>query len=404
MAGFLQDNVKGITTADTASLLEDVEGEWKAALGQSLNVASSTPQGIMISAEASARAGVMRNSAELANQLNPEVSGDIFLDSICALMDIQRVRDKLTKFDNIRMSGTPDTVISAGSRCRLPSGALAALTTSTMIPSSGEVLVTFQSVDPGDYAAGSAGTVWPIIDGVIGWGSTTVTAATATTAGSVRQSDTALRMTRRRRLGRQGRNSVHATIALLDEVNGLRSAAVRENRTHAAAVIDGVNFPSGPAIWVCADGGVDEDVAKAILEAAVVESVAGSNNGAVVNVNVLDTISGQTYPITFTRPANIRVWVRAVVRQNQSVSDPVQACTDAILAWAAGEQPNEVGLVTGAEVTAFELAGAINVGVPGITVRQCEVSSDGNTWAAAVSIALWHKATLARGDISVVLE
>lgn len=406
MAGYIQDQNKGLLVADTTSILADVQAEYKQAFGSNLDLKSSTPQGILIAAETAARASVMRNNADVANQINPNIATKVFLDSICALMDIRRNRDLPTTFTNIEISGDPGTFIPALSRCRTQNGDVVLLSSDATIPTGRTINVSFTSQAPGQISLGTIDVPWTIIDGTIGWGSATPRAASSANAGTVQMSDIQLRMFRRDTLANQGRQTVRAIKARVMDVFGVKSMSIRENDTGVVGNVGGVVFTKKNAVWVCVDGGSDLDVANAMLagKSGGIPWDVGTTAGTPVSVNVVETASNQTYTVMFTRPIESAIFARLTVIQKYTIASPQQACQDAILSWAAGEQDSEAGLVTGASVSSFELAGAVNVGVPGMYVRSVEVSRNGTTWSAELVANLWDKFLLPRGNITVVVE
>ena len=91
----------GTISADTTDLKSDVEQEYKNALGQNINLASSTPQGTLVEVETVARTSVMKNNAEVANMLNPNLSKGTWLDSVCAFLGVTRSRSISTVADGV---------------------------------------------------------------------------------------------------------------------------------------------------------------------------------------------------------------------------------------------------------------------------------------------------------------
>ncbi len=101
----------GTVSIDTSDLLADVENEWLAAFGATLDLDSSTPQGTMIAAETVARASVMKNNADVANTINPNLSYGVFLDAICALLGVDRGINQSTVAHSVQITGNPSTII-----------------------------------------------------------------------------------------------------------------------------------------------------------------------------------------------------------------------------------------------------------------------------------------------------
>ena len=90
MADYAFVDETGVIIPDTGTVKATVEGEFKAALGQDLITADNTPQGALIVAETTARAAVLQNNAVVANQINPNLAGGVFLDAIWALVPSSR--------------------------------------------------------------------------------------------------------------------------------------------------------------------------------------------------------------------------------------------------------------------------------------------------------------------------
>lgn len=400
------DIINGVIVADTGDILSGVEAEYQGIFGESINLNSETIQGKLVAAEASARSGVQRNNAEIANQINPNESQGTFLDSVCGLMDIDRIGNTHTIISNVEVAGTEGTFIPANSACRNEFGERLLTQSDITIPVGGLINVTFYSEAYGDANIGTVDTPWTIIDGTLGWGAATPRSGTTKTEGTNQQSDTALRNYRRQVLAKQGRQSVRATRANVSQLSGFRSMSIRENDTGAPATIDGVEFSENNGLWVCVDGSSDADIAYALLDAKACGTPwsHGVNNGTPASLAIVEPDSGQTYTVKWTRPDELDLYVRIYVRQQSTIVDPVTSVQEAIINWAEGGQPNEEGLVNGANVSAFELAGAVNVDAPGMYVRLCQVSTDNATWVSEIEVALWEVARLVRGNINVIVE
>src|SRR5277367_5673296 len=112
----------GVIIADTSSLLADVQGEYQSVFGADLIVTPDTPQGVLITAETLARTEVVNNNAALANQINPNIAGGVFLDAILALTGMQRTAQTQTLVTNVTLTGVAGTVIPAGSQAQTAAG------------------------------------------------------------------------------------------------------------------------------------------------------------------------------------------------------------------------------------------------------------------------------------------
>lgn len=397
MANYQYVTTDGVIVPDTSDLLTGVETEFRDAFGADLVVTPDTPQGVLITAETLSRAAVVRNNASLANQINPNLAGGIFLDAIMALTGAERDANERSTVV-AQLTGVAGTVIPALTRAATsPDGDLFELVTTVIIEPSGNVSGEFQSVEYGPVPA-LAGTLTQIVDGVLGW--ETVTNADAATLGRVAQSDQGARAFRKNTLAGQGSSIAEAITSGLYKVDGVRSLTFRENNSNATVTIDGISLVAY-SIWTCVDGGLDLDVATALLK----KKSGGANYNGAVTVNVIEPASGQTFPVKFDRPTDVPVITRVTIKASSSVTDPTSAVRSAVLAFAAGELEEEPGFTVGNDVSPFELSGAVNRQFPTIYVQKVEVSlaSPVSYSTDPVSIALDEIATINGSGVTVVI-
>lgn len=396
MAAYEYLNNSGVILPDTADILTEVQNEYRNALGQDLVVTPDTPQGVLITAEALSRDAVVRNNATLANQINPNLAGGIFLDAIMALTGSARDPAERSRV-MATLSGVPGTIV--------PAGVIAATTgnddqfeliNTVVIGPSGTINGEFQSLEFGAIPA-TSGTLTQIVSGVLGW--ELVTNGEPAILGRAEQSDQAARLYRRNTLALQGQSLAEAITSELYATEGVRSLSFRENVANTTQVIDGINLVAH-SIYVCVDGGTNDDVAASILR----KKSAGANYNGAVTVNVVEPFSGQTYAVKFDRPSAVSVQARVTIRANTSIVDPVQAVKDAILAYANGELEDEPGFTVGNDVSSFELASAVNRVYPTIYVQKVEISLASLTvWSTdPIAIALNQIAAITSGAVTVI--
>lgn len=397
MADYQYIDATGLIVPDTAALQAEVEGEYKAALGQDLVTTPNTPQGVLITAEVAARSNVVQNNAALANQINPNLAGGVFLDAIWALTGGARLAATHSVIPGVALLGIPGTFIPAGSQASLVDGTLFASVADVTLDGGGNGTVDFQAVDTGPIAA-NVGALNQIVTAVLGWDS--VTNATAATVGRGVESDIASRQRRKNTLSLQNVALPAAITSALYALPDVKSLQFRENFTKVDATIDGI-FLLANSVWVCVKGGTNADIAAALLSH---KSLGANWNGA-VTVNTTDPASGQVYPVKFDRPADVPVQARVTVRVGSALGDVPAIVRAAIVAYAAGEIEGEPGFVVGGSVSAFELAGAINRNAPGVYVQLCEISllSPVSWTTNEIVIALNEIASIVSGNIEVIV-
>lgn len=397
MADYQYLDTTGVIVPDTATVQTEVENEYKAVFGQDLVTTPNTPQGVLITAEVTARANVLRNNATVANQINPNLAGGVFLDAIWALTGGQRLSATYSTIPGVHLIGLPGTLIPAGSQASLSDGTLFASVSDCTLDGGGNGYVEFQAVEAGPIAA-NANALTQIVTAVLGWDQ--VTNPNPATVGRSQESDLASRLRRKNTLSLQNVALPDAIISGLYDTPNVRSLTFRENYTNAAATIDGIYLVAN-SVWACVDGGTDADIAATLLAN---KSLGANWNGA-VTVNVTDPASGQIYPVKFDRPTEKPVKARVTVRNLSALTDVPAAVRAAIVAYATGLQEGEPGFVVGASVSSFELAGAVNRDAPGIYVQNCEISLVSVTsWVVGqIAIALNEIASITSGNIEVVV-
>lgn len=375
----------GTIVQDTQTLLTDVQGEWTTALGPTLNTAASSPQGTLIANEAIARTSVMKNNADVANTLNPNLSYGTFLDAICALMAVTRGSNQSTVGTGLPITGDPQTVIQAGSRVQTPAGAVFTIQSTVTIPSGGTTTASVISAAYGNIAL----PVGPltILDGTIGWGSIAVSSGSVVVQGTTSMTDAQLKNVRNQRLANQGVGSSAAIMAAAMGVANVTSVQVIENNTGATGVVNGVTFTLPSAMWVCVAGNADSNqLAQALYNAhnggcpwdqGTSSGVPALGEGGVPAPNgvlATDPATGVQYYVKWTTPVLYDCYVNITVSQANSVSSPGPAVQAAIMNYAGGLEQGEPGLTVGANVSAFEMAGAVARQLPGMYVKTCSIA------------------------------
>lgn len=398
MADYQYLNNTGVVVPDTSDILTTVQNEFRTAFGNDLVVDPSTPQGVLITAETLARDAVVRNNAALANQINPNVAGGTFLDAIWALTGGQRTKATRSTV-TAALTGVPGAIVSAGARASVGTGGDEfELISTVVIGQTGSVNGFFQSVEFGPIAA-PVGALDSIVTPVLGW--ETVSNSAAALLGTATQSDVAARRARRNTLALQGVSLPEAITSAVYATEGVKSLSFRENVTSASATIDGV-LMDPHSIYVCVDGGTDQDIAAALLQN---KSLGAGWNGS-VTVNVTEQASGQVYTVKFDRPTEITILAKVYVRVGAVTGDPAAIVRDSVMQYVNGEMDGEDGWTVGADASPFELAAAINSSAPGLFVTKIELAeqSTGVYSTDTISIAIFEKAVTAAGYIQVFVS
>ena len=389
----------GLVVPDTSVTLAEVQSEYEAVFGADLIVTPDTPQGVLISAETIARNNFINNNAAVANQINPNYAGGVFLDAIMALTGTQRTAASPTTVANVTVTGVAGTVIPQGSQAQTAAGDLFQTTASVTLPSGGSTTVNFTSVANGAIPC-AANALTSITTAVLGW--ETVNNSTAGVAGSSTQSDQQARAYRQNTLGFQGLSLAAAITSALYAVPGVTSLTFQENTAATTQTINGISMVPH-SIYACVAGGTQTAIAAALLENK--SSGCAWNGGT--SVSVIEPASGQTYTVQYDVPTQIGILINVTVH-GASTAAVVQAILDyqaGTVSDPAGNPSGLQGFVVGASVSPFELASAITIENPGCYVSSVTISltSPVSFQATPIAIGVNKIAYTAEGYITVTL-
>ncbi|EMB3081656.1 baseplate J/gp47 family protein [Providencia rettgeri] len=394
MADYQFITSQGVIIPDTCKLREDVENEFKGVFGEDLDVNPETPQGALITMEVENRDAIARNNAELANQINPDKAGGIFLDAIWALMGGQRFDATHSFLSQVKFTGIADTIIPKGSQAATLNGDLFETTKTLIIGKDGSVTGDMRAIETGAVECG-VGQLNKVASSVLGW--ETVHNPSNAVLGRDAESDLQSRRRRKQTLAKNTVSVGEAITSALYELEGVRSLAYRENYTDQPMMFDGITLVPH-SIYVCVEGGDKEAIARSLLRT---KTLGAAFNGS-EEVEVLETISGQIYPVKFDRAKEIVLFCRVAVKK--ATVDAQTIIPAAVESWANGDIDGEGGLVVGRDVSPFEISAGINAVEPRLFITRVELSTDGKAWSSNnYEIKMNEVARLKRSAVQVVL-
>lgn len=394
---------EGVIVPDTSEILVNTNTEWLDTFGLDIDLNPESPQGILIASDVAVRSEVAANNAAIANQINPNYAGGVFLDDIWSLTGGSRRPAIFTIVDNVLLSGVPGVVIPSGSRRRTTAGGLFQLISTVTLNNSGTGVGTFQALEAGPIPCAAHSLTVPVPGYTsIGWETSDNPDDGRT--GQLQQSDLSVRQERNQTLGLQGRSLAESVWSNVRALPGVRSLTFRENYTKLDTTIDGI-FLLANSVWLCVDGGIDSDIAEALYRT---KSGGADWNGS-VSVDYRDPIFGQNFPVKFDRPSAKNMMVKVTGRVAGTITgNPVGLVKQALVDYANGLSINgEPGFVIGEDVSPFELASASNAAVPNVFISKVEIATESATptWSVStLEIALNEKAYLTVDNVQVVLS
>lgn len=380
----------GAVVPDTSVIKATVEAEYKSVYGENISLGSATEIGRMVEAETAARIAAARNTALLANQINPNYADGVWLDSILALSGSSRdgsVRSSVP----LTLYGDSGTIVYVGAECKDDNGIIWKTIDDATITASGSVETQAECETDGAVSA-AVGTITTIHSGsVLGW--TSVNNLESATVGRLEQSDSSARAKRKSEIGLNSISNTHSIIGGLSAVDGVLAVAFRENRSSNAQVIDNISM-TGNSIWVCVDGGSNADVSAAIMR----KSAGVGFNGS-VSVPFTDPISGQVINVLFDRPTEKPTKVRVTARLG---TGSVESVKQSVINYAASDDIDNAFRV-GNDSSPFEIGAAINDTLPGTFIARVEIAELSGVYSTDTMVnELYEKASITEANIEVV--
>lgn len=384
---FLDNN--GVIVIDTANVKETVQQEFKEALGETLVLDDSTPQGRLIDMETNARTDVIKNNALIANLFNIKMAFGIALDALGANFGVERVAATSTKV-TATITGVDGTVIPAGSQASTQSGFIFYAENNITIPESGTTTAVFLSQQKGEIPC-PVGSLSKIIDGTFGW--ETITNTEAGILGKNKESDESFKARIITGLF-SGISLLGDYEAALSKVENVNSSFVYDNPTGDPLVYDTVTIKPH-SVYASVDGGNDNDVANALFN---VKS-GGSDWTGNTTVSVIDDTYGGVYSVSFDRPTIIQLYAQVNIDVGtSSASNPIDAVTDAVFDFINN-------LKVGADALPFQIASAVNDAVSGIKITNLQIGISAGTLSTSdIEIHINEVAKILKANITVVIN
>lgn len=394
MADYRYINNKGVIVPDTSTLRNSVEDEFRAVFGQSINLSPETPQGVLATMEIENRDAIVRNNAELANQINPDIAGGVFLDAIWALMGGERINATHSYLSDVEFTGIPGTIIPKGSQALTITGAIFETLSPLIIANDGKIKGDMRAKEYGPIAC-DIGQLNKVASSVLGWEK--VNNLMHAVVGRYAESDIKARRRRKQTLAKNTVSVAQAITSSLYELEGVNSLSFRENFNDKVLIVDGISLLPH-SIYVCVEGGDSHEIAQSLLRT---KTIGAAFNGD-IEINVIEPASSQEYPIKFSRPKEVAVFCRVSVKKSNI--DAQTIIPNALEKWVQGEIDGDNGLVVGREVSPFEISAAVNAVEPHLFVTKVELSTDGKNWnVALIPIGLNQIARLPKGAVQVVI-
>lgn len=387
---------RGVIVPDTSTVLSDVQEEFKALLGGDLDVSPETPQGRLIELIARCRLFVLQTAAASSNVFNLNKANGFGLDDLGSLFLLSRLSATYTEV-SVVLTGVDGTIVPAGTRLQTTEGDIFVNTENYIIGS--PLNAVFRAEKTGVVPC-PANTLTIILDAINGL-ETANNPDSPSQIGSELESDNAFRQRIRNSLNVNSIAVISAIKANLEALPGVSGTYLYDNYTNSSVTVDDIVVPAH-SILAVVDGGESKDIATVLYNKKTIGagycSTTTDPNVQIVTETVLDPIYGTSYEVKFARPRSVNLVVNiTVARQDYTGSDLESDVKNAILEWAAGNNPEVDGIKIGTDVSPFEISAAVSSSIPEIFIRDLKIGVVGGSAPAASII------TMDEADKGVVL-
>lgn len=385
----------GTIIPDTSSTKNEITEDLKSITGfENMDFSDETPQGGIRNAIALAQDDMVRNNAYIANQFNPNLCKGVFLDAIWSLTGGERFKATKSIVYDVELRGVASTYIPATLTAITQSGDEFRIEKESVIGINGLVKVNFIAVQEGSIPC-DAGGLDTVSTSVLGLES--ISNPNKAILGLDKESDIRARRRRKNTLALQGTGTTESIISGLYSLPSLKSLKFIENQSSAPQTIEEVDLVPN-SIWVCVDGGGDEEIVKMIKSK---KDIGCALNGKIV-VPILDEFSGQILEYKFDRAEEIPILIKVTVKN--SALSPQTVIPFACEEWANGNLEVDEGLIVGRSVSPYEIASAINEVEPSFHILNIQSSLNGIDWnSGIIEIKTWQVARLSKMSVTVIV-
>lgn len=292
----------GFTSPAELAILNGVLADFIAIFGGNMNPGVSTPQGQLATSFAAVIGAFNDLFVDFTNQVDPTYASGRMQDAIARIYFLTR-RGATPTTVTATCSGATGVIISVGSLAKATDGTIYTALTTATIPIGGSVDVQFAALTNGPIAcpAGSLNTIYRTTPG---WDS--VINAADGLPGQNQEGRAEFETRRALSVAQNATGILPAVRGAVLGVPNIVDAFVTENETGAPVMIGGQTI-AAHSLFVCVEGGTDNDVAQAIWS----KKPPGCNYTGSTTVTVEDMNSGYltppTYDVKFQRAASLTI-------------------------------------------------------------------------------------------------
>ena len=373
-------NDAGLQTKDLTTLISELETELRSIYGTDINLDPNSPDGQIVNIVSQLGVDLRELLTSVNSGFDPDQAEGTVLDQRVAINGISRAGGTFT---TVLIDVTTDRAVNLVGldtasaeidpdvenlyTIKDNEGTLFYLLNSQSIGAAGTNQYTFRAADLGtvEITIGTITTPVTVIAGVTAVNNP----GGALVQGQDEETDSALRLRRKRSTGITSTGYLDALQSALQSLDGVTTAIVEENNT---SITDSDGTP-GHTIWCIVEGGDNDDIGDVIYR----KRSAGCGMRGAVSVDV-PRITGGTFEVLFDRPVNQDLYIQFTLTYPDGVFDEanIKALIVENVIWGVGE--------TALSDVIISYVKSLN---EDYQITNCEISDDDSTYVEVLPSA-----------------
>ncbi|HCU2052548.1 TPA: baseplate J/gp47 family protein [Pseudomonas aeruginosa] len=374
---------KGYVGQRLDSILEELDGGFRAIYGNDIDLAPDSPDGQMLGLIAQIRADLEELGEAIYRALDPDHASGAWLEQRAAYAGLLRRRARYSYLRGVLLSGRPGAVLPAGAVVRDINQGRWQLIGETLLGGDGSARGDFRSLELGAFPLPADS---PLTLETLAPGWSAARNRQPAEVGVEEETDGELRARFFRSRARPAQNSLDGMVAEILQLADVREVVGLENTGNQA---DANGVPAH-SLNLIVDGGDEQAIATVIFQ----RKTAGTGLHGDVEVTLADS-QGIARRLRFDRPQVIACRALIEVRRDAEFSAVDGAAIKSALA------ASDFGI--GQDVQLSRLYSPVNT-VQGFWVSQLKIARVGQTPVAAnIEIGVRQRARFDPADIEVVV-
>lgn len=374
---------KGYVGQRLDSILEELDGGFRAIYGNDIDLAPDSPDGQMLGLIAQIRADLEELGEAIYRALDPDHASGAWLEQRAAYAGLLRRRARYSYLRGVLLSGCPGAVLPAGAVVRDINQGRWQLIGETLLGGDGSARGDFRSLELGAFPLPADS---PLTLETLAPGWSAARNRQPAEVGVEEETDAELRARFFRSRARPAQNSLDGMVAEILQLADVREVVGLENTGNQA---DANGVPAH-SLNLIVDGGDEQAIATVIFQ----RKTAGTGLRGDVEVTLADS-QGIARRLRFDRPQVIACRALIEVQRDAEFSAVDGAAIKSALA------ASDFGI--GQDVQLSRLYSPVNT-VQGFWVSQLKIARVGQTPVAAnIEIGVRQRARFDPADIEVVV-